>query len=222
MLKYLFLILFVIFSVVHLVDSWNDDAGRRARTKPFLLLFLLLYYVCAAKERNPLLLFALITSWLGDVLLIKKGHRWFAYGGISFMFSHFFFIAVYAARIRFELVNWLLIIPAALLYYGISLIVIFALKDTTPKPMVVPMYGYLLANSTMNVFAFMQLLTTHLPGAVVACAGAVLFFISDCTLFLVRYYKNENIIFKKHFTVMLTYLAGEFLITQGILMLQMM
>ena len=31
--------------------------------------------------------------------------------------------------------------------------------------------------------------------------------------------ENENLIFKKHFTVMLTYLLGELLITQGILML---
>ncbi|MBR4452299.1 MAG: hypothetical protein IKS39_10720 [Clostridia bacterium] len=42
---------------------------------------------------------------------------------------------------------------------------------------------------------------------------------SDCTLFLVRYYRNPEIVFKKHFTVMLTYVVGEFLITQGVLML---
>lgn len=219
MLKILFLLLFAAFSAVHLVDSWRDDAGRRAKTKPFLLLFLALYYLCATERVQAFLLLALLTSWLGDVLLIKKGHKWFSYGGISFMFSHFFFIAVYVPQIRFEAVNWFLTVPAALLYYGVSLKVIFALKDTTPKSMVAPMYGYLLANSTMNVFAFMQLMSTRRPGAAVAYAGALLFFISDCTLFLVRYYKDENIVFKKHFTVMLTYLVGEFLITQGILML---
>ena len=51
----------------------------------------------------------------------------------------------------------------------------------------------------------------------VAFAGAVLFFISDCTLFLVRYHKNKNLIFKRHFTVMLTYLLGELLIVIGVL-----
>ena len=81
------------------------------------------------------------------------------------------------------------------------------------------MYIYLLANSTMNVFAFMQMVTTMHPGAIVAYIGAVLFFISDCTLFLVRYYEPKRLIFKDHFTVMLTYIVGEFLITQGILML---
>ena len=42
MLRYLFLLLFAVFSVIHLIDSWKDDAAKRAKTKPFLLLFLAL------------------------------------------------------------------------------------------------------------------------------------------------------------------------------------
>ena len=52
-----------------------------------------------------------------------------------------------------------------------------------------------------------------------AYAGAVLFFVSDCALFLVRYHKNKNLVYRRHFTVMLTYVLGELLITQGMLML---
>lgn len=81
------------------------------------------------------------------------------------------------------------------------------------------MYIYLLANSAMNVFALMQLLSTGTLGAVIAYIGAVLFFASDCSLFLVRYYKPRKIVYKDHFTVMLTYILGELLITQGIIML---
>ena len=81
------------------------------------------------------------------------------------------------------------------------------------------MYFYLLCNTAMNVFACMQMITLGKAGAAVSFLGAVLFFISDCTLFLVRYYKKPEIVFRKHFTVMLTYLVGEFLITQGKIML---
>ena len=115
--------------------------------------------------------------------------------------------------------NWWLIVPIALLYFAVAFAVIIAVQPTTPKIMVGPMYIYLLANATMNSFALMQLLTHRSPGSVVAYLGALLFFVSDCTLFLVRYYKkNENLIFHKHFTVMLTYLAGELLIVIGMLM----
>ena len=216
---YAFLILFFVFSGIHLFDSWKDDAAARKKTKPFLLIFLILFYVTAAQRHGGIeyhLLLALVTSWLGDVLLMPKGHHWFALGGVSFGASHVFFILVYAANIVFESMNWWIVIPVALLYFAVVFAVIFAVQPTTPKIMVGPMYIYLLANATMNSFALMQLITHRSAGAVVAYIGALLFFISDCTLFLVRYYKkNEDLIFHKHFTVMLTYLFGELLIVVG-------
>ncbi|MBQ8084308.1 MAG: lysoplasmalogenase [Clostridia bacterium] len=220
--SYAFLILFFLFSGIHLVDSWKDDAAARKKTKPFLLIFLILFYVTAARGKGGTeyhLLLALVTSWLGDVLLIPKGHHWFALGGVSFGASHVFFILVYTQNIVFEGMNWWLVVPIALIYFAIAFAVIVAVQPTTPKIMVGPMYIYLLANATMNTFALMQLITHRSPGSIVAYIGALLFFISDCTLFLVRYYKkNEDLIFHKHFTVMLTYLAGELLIVIGMLM----
>ena len=222
-IKFIFLGLLAIVTVIHLIDSWHDDAKKRRRTKPFLLIFILLYYIFSADNISFILCAALITSWIGDILLMGKGNKWFTAGGISFMLSHFLFIAVYvmnlAAKGTLDGVIWWIIIPAAIIYYGISLMVVRALKSTTPKSMLVPMYIYLLCNSTMNVFSLIQLMTFRTSGSVVAFIGALLFFVSDCTLYLVRYYKDENLIFKRHFTVMLTYVLGELLIAQGVLML---
>ncbi|MBO4383021.1 MAG: lysoplasmalogenase [Clostridia bacterium] len=220
-LSYVCLALFLIFSAVHLYHSWLDDAENRKKTKPFLLVFLALFYVFAmfakGESINTFLLLALITSWLGDVLLIPKGHGWFTAGGISFGAAHIFFILVYAAHISFTGMIWWLVIPIALLYYGVAFAVIRAVSPTTPKIMVGPMYLYLLANATMNTFALMQLISNHNAATLVAYIGALLFFLSDCTLFLVRYYKDDSVIFKKHFTVMLTYLLGELLIVLGVM-----
>ena len=187
-----------------------------------LLLFLIGFYVFAADKSNisVVLIVALATSWLGDVLLIPKGNGWFTAGGISFLISHLTFIAVYVTNIDFAKVNWFITVPVAIVYYFIAFKIIMAVKANTPKIMVVPMYLYLLANSTMNVFALMQLLCNPCLATALAYAGAILFFASDCTLFLVRYHENKNIIFKRHFTVMLTYVLGEFLITLGILLLK--
>lgn len=218
-MKYIFLILFAVSSLCHLYFSWMDNKRGRAVTKPFLLVFLILYYLVSADPLSYLLLFALITSWLGDVLLIPKGHIWFSTGGISFAASHILFILVYSTRIVFSQVSWIPIILIAIVYAAIVTGIMAMIWNSTPKPMKGTMGLYLLANATMNVFALMQLLTTRSAGAVVAYIGAVLFFISDCTLFLVRYYTKKQIVFKKHFTVMLTYLLGEFMITQGMLML---
>ena len=216
-MKYLFLILFFLVSIIHLVHSWQDDSRKRALTKPFLLLSLAAYYAFAAESISLILLSALLTSWLGDVLLIRKGHKWFIFGGISFLASHVLFVYVFAPAIRWTAVPWALIALLAVVYYGFSLKIMLAVQKTTPKMMVVPMYLYLLANSTMNLFALMRLFTLRTPGSIVSFIGAVLFFISDCTLFLVRYYPKTDAVFKRHFPVMLTYLGGEFLITLGML-----
>ena len=219
-MKYIFLILFTVFSILHLIASFNDDAEKRKKTKPFLLIWLLLYYVFSTDNLSVFLVLALFFSWLGDVLLIPKGHKWFAFGGISFMFSHLFFILAYTNNFEFKDLKPVVLVIAGIVYFGTSFKIMRELRVSTPKSMIFPMFFYLMCNSTMNMFALMQMMSRKDLGSVVAYIGAVLFFISDCTLFLVRYYKNKDIIYKKHFTVMLTYLLGEFLITLGILMMR--
>lgn len=217
--RLIILVLLAVTSTIHLIDSWKDNSKRRAYTKPFLLLFILLYYIFSPVEHRPVLIGALAASWLGDVLLIPKGNKWFTMGGIAFMLAHFLFIAVYVPQVNFSAVIWPVVIPAAIIYYSISAVIIYKLTPTTPKMMLAPMYVYLLSNSTMNVFSLMQLISNPCKASIVAYIGAVLFFISDCTLFLVRYHKNKDLIFKRHFTVMLTYIVGELLITIGMVML---
>ena len=50
MIPYIFLALFFIASVIHLIDSWRDLPKRRRITKPMLLFFLMLYYVFSADK----------------------------------------------------------------------------------------------------------------------------------------------------------------------------
>ena len=217
-MSYLFIALYILCSAVHLYHSWKDIPKKRAMTKPWLLLLLMLCYITSTRDISWVLVAALLTSWLGDVLLIPKGHRWFMTGGISFLVSHFLFIALYVPSVAFGEISWALIVPVALVYFGISILVIRTVKPTTPKLMVIPMWLYLIANSAMNLFALMRLLTLRSTGSLVAFTGAVLFFVSDCILFLVRYYPAKQLVYKKHFSVMLAYLAGEALITLGILL----
>lgn len=207
------LVLLAIASVLHLFSKKLD----RKITKPFLLLLILGYYLTSVEKPSVILIAALLTSWLGDVLLMPRGDGWFTAGGISFMISHFLFIAVYTNKIDYSAVKWAIVIPMALVYITVAAVIIKLVKPTTPKIMVAPMYIYLLANSSMNIFALMQLMSNLNIAGITAYAGAVLFFISDCTLFMVRYYKNGY--FKSHFWVMLTYILGELMITQGVIML---
>ena len=211
------LLCFLTVSVVHLYFSWRENSRGRACTKPFLLIFLMLYYMTSGTEIRQVLLLALLFSWLGDVLLIPRGNRWFFAGGICFLLAHFFFVQVYVPQVQVE--RWMLLPVTALgmLYAGLAGMVIFRVKRNVPRAMRIPMYLYLLANGTMNLVAWMQWISEEYAfPAGIALAGAVLFFLSDCSLYVVRY-DPESPMYGKHFWVMLTYLLGEFLITQGML-----
>lgn len=222
-MNYIFLCLLAVFTAVHLYHSWTDQSKKRPYTKPFLLPLIILYYIFSIKgvaSVNTYLIIALVTSWIGDVLLIPKGMKWFALGGISFLVSHITFIYIYISNINFESVNIALIIPAALLYL---LVVILIFRTLIPhgdnKPLFIAMALYLIANGTMNIFALMQLISNPGIATITAYIGAALFFISDCSLFLLKFHPKKDLVFKKHFTVMLTYVIGELLITQGIIFL---
>ena len=215
----LFLLLFFISCLVHLVFSWMDRRKARACTKPFPLLFLMLYYITGAKEIETLLILALFCSWMGDILLIPTGKGWFVSGGTSFILAHLFFILVYAGHIRWEIIPWFVVIPVVLLYFFLTFLLARVMRSEVPKRLIAALSGYMLMNSCMNVFALLQLFSMRSMGSIIACVGANLFFASDCALFLVRFYRKRALVFKKHFTVMLTYLLGEYFITVGMMMI---
>ena len=192
-MKTLFLLLFAAVSAVHLAASFVSNKKLRAATKGFILLFLLLYYLFAAEKRNGVLIAAVATSWLGDVLLIPPGNGWFAAGGISFMLSHFCFIAVYIMAVNFADVNVLLTVLAFLVYCVLIFLVFRALRETTPKKLYGGMIFYLFCNAAMNVFAFMLLVSRPCAATALTYIGAVSFFASDSLLFLTKFYKKTDV-----------------------------
>lgn len=216
-MKYIFLAIFIISSTIHLYASYKSNTKLRAQTKGIILLALLGWYCLSVSDPLPIVIAAILTSWLGDVLLIPKGVKWFSAGGMSFFVSHVCFAAAYCYHVDFVSVPLWLIIAAAALYIVITALVFRGLRPHLPKGLFYPMAGYLLANSAMNCFALFQLVSMPCLATAVTFIGAVLFFVSDSTLFYVRFKKDG--LFKTHFVVMLTYILAEFLIVEGFILL---
>ncbi len=214
-MKYVFLAIFLISTTIHLYASKKQNKMLRGITKPFILLSLLGFYVFAASAVKWTVVTALLLSWLGDVLLIIPGVKWFTIGGISFMISHVFFILSYNYDINFANVPLAAIIILALVFISIVTFLFSKLKPHLPKALFYPMYLYLLVNGAMNCFAVFRMINTCSLSTVLTCIGAVLFFISDSSLFFVRFNKESRQ--KTHFLVMLTYSLGELLIVLGLI-----
>ena len=214
-MKYIFLAIFIISTAVHLYASLKEDKKLRNITKPFILLALLGFYIMTARILSVAIILALIFSWIGDVLLIPKGVKWFTAGGIAFMISHGCFVAGYMRDISFSKIPVILIILLSVFFAGTVAFIFSKLKPHLPKALFYPMFLYLLINGTMNCFAIFRAVSLTNIATITTAVGAALFFVSDTTLFFVRFKKDSRI--KTHFLVMLTYSIGEFLIVLGLL-----
>lgn len=221
---FLYLAIFLAFTGVHLYASKIRRASLRMATKPVILLAILGMYLeyvhYAGADPSAIVVFALVMSWLGDVLLIPDGVKWFSAGGVAFLLSHLLFIFAYnESGIVFSAISPAVIVLVSLVY-AVTVCLVFAkLRPSLPKGLFYPMFAYLLTNGAMNCFAWFRLFSgscSTLCGLITGI-GALLFFISDCTLFFVRFDKKFPI--KSHFTVMLTYSVGEFLIALGFMLL---
>ena len=131
------------------------------------------------------------------------------------MISHFFFILGYLPDITFRSVNPIIVGILAVFFIIVVSIIFKKLKAHLPKPLFYPMYLYLLINGGMNCFAVFRMLSNMNISTTTTCIGAFLFFLSDSTLFFVRFKKDSKL--KTHFIVMLTYSIGEFLIVLGLI-----
>ena len=158
-MNYVFLGAFAAFSAVHLYASWKCDKILRAVTKVFLLPTLLGWYLTTVQTPLDIVIAAVATSWLGDVLLIF-GTVGFAVGGFSFFISHLCFAAAYCMHVDFSLVPvWLMILAAAVYIAAVALVFRGLIGNVRPKSLYVGMISYLIINGTMNCFALFQLVT---------------------------------------------------------------
>ncbi len=217
MIGTLFLIAFFIVSAIHLFASKKCDNDLRAKSKVFILLALLGWYCCSVDPINPIVVAALLTSWLGDILLIPNSVKCFSLGGVSFIISHIFFILTYAPNIIWSRLSLPVILIIAAVYLTVVLLYFKVLKPHLIKQLFYPMFIYLSINGAMNSFAWFQMLSAPCMATVITLIGAVLFFISDAINFFVRFKKDTR--WKSHFPVMLTYSIGELLIVYGIILL---
>lgn len=216
-MKWIYLSIFIITTTIHLIASLKQNKRVRDLTKGYILLSILGFYLEWIDVPSYLAVFAIIFSWLGDVFLIPHGVKWFTIGGIFFWISHGFFIAEYNRFVDFSIVPWWSIVLIGVLY-TVNVVFSFSkLKEHLPKPLFYPMFFYLLTNGAMNAFAWFRLISTGLTiGSILTVIGAILFFLSDTSLFFVRFKKNSKL--QTHFIVMLTYSIGEFLIILGLLL----
>ncbi|TGD59046.1 lysoplasmalogenase [Flavobacterium humi] len=187
--------------------------------KPFLLPFLILTVNKAANfPTKKWLLWALLFSWIGDVVLMfaDKGELYFIFGLVSFLIAHILFIILFfkqdpGRKSLNKVLFGLGVIMVSAYLYGMLTILFPTLGDLK-----IPVSVYAFTISLMLVMAIRGALLWQKPMNLLVLNGAIAFVTSDSILAMNKFYSPLP---NASFLIMVTYIVAQYLIVLGILKL---
>lgn len=219
-MKKIFIVLFVLTSILELISQIVNLGYLHVMVKPLLLIWLILfYYNSVGREQvSRTVLLALGFSWLGDVLLLfqEKNELFFVSGLLSFLVAHLYFIFSYRQFMTDDKSKALLGVQRfrfsfPIILAGTGLItVLYAHLGYLKVPVIV--YALILVLMVISaLFRFGR--TTTLSFSMVFF-GATLFMISDSLIAINKFLMPVPF---SGFWIMITYLTAQYLIVKGLL-----
>lgn len=212
-------ILFFAVALLNLIGSASSNLMLIHVTKPLLMPSLGLWLIMASRHHQGeysffrrAVLGALVFSTVGDVLLMYSGELFFLLGLLFFLLAHLFYIGAFSSIKSFktgflsEKSAWVL--P----FLAFPLLLLILLWSGIPAGMRVPVAAY------AGVITVMALSVLNLKGQLESgiftpmMAGAVLFLLSDSLIAVSKFGQPFE---GAGFAVILTYIAGQFLLVRG-------
>jgi uncharacterized membrane protein YhhN len=210
---------FLAVAIIH-VGSFLVAPGYASYTKPLLLPLLLLYYLASAGagNRNPVLVAALVLSFLGDVLLMQGDRElFFMLGLASFLGTHLCYILVYSRFRGGENEQMLRGIQRLRYSFPVLLAGFGLLGILMPHAggMRIPVAAYALVLMAMVLAALYRFGRTSGRSFGLVFGGAILFMMSDSLLAVNKFIEPLP---GASFWIMLTYCSAQYLIIRGLLL----
>ena len=206
------LVLLVMFTAtVHIRAEYRGPRLHVYIFKPLTMVFILLIAIFG-QATLPLyrymIIAGLVFSMAGDIFLMLPSDRFVA-GLVAFLIAHLFYIVAFISEARTLI--WWSIIP--FIAYGIVIYMILTPYLGKLKP---PVCIYIAVILTMAWLAWEWWSHSNQSGALMACAGAFLFIISDTILAINRF----RVAFKPARALNLTtYFAAQCLIASSVAIL---
>ena len=210
---YIFISLFGLSSLVHLVFCFLEKENLRRLSKCFPLLFLAIA-LFVGYPNLPMLGIALICGAIGDAFLLWKKDRgiMLLLGAMFFMVNHALFIASMLTLAGPLEIGYYIALAC---YYVLFLAMIpLSLKIVKKVYLGIGMALYFAALTSDTLVSVFLLINGHLGLFFLALAGALSFLLSDSILGFTMFKKDIK---RRDFYIMLTYLGAQVLIFCGII-----
>ena len=204
-------LIYATVSAATLVAILSSQTALYMLVKPLLMISLLFYFTTGSmgypKWRIPVI-FALIFSWLGDVLLLSNDL--FLAGLAAFLVAHVLYIVAYhktgAASGELK--------PLDAIKLAVLGAVLIAILFPKLGGMMIPVLAYAMVLLAMALWAHKRRGATSARSFMLVSSGAILFVISDGVIAVNKFafeVPGERIL------VMSTYIAAQYLIIRGLL-----
>jgi len=213
-LRYLFAGLYLLDSVLQLFASASRDRLTLRRISKCLLMPLLAAcYALFAKSPSPLVLTAILSGFVGDVILLLRPRRWaFPAGIIAFATGHVFYIISFSQRLAIT-PPWYVLTLLIVANIACAVTLMRYIWRGMPKKLRPPSFLYMLIIGSMVSCAALFTLYSVSAHRWLAIVGGVLFAISDTTLSIDAFHhpvRYRNVI------VMTTYILAQTLIVSAL------
>lgn len=211
--------IFIVISIAELISHGMDLPKLHTLTKPLLIIALSAYYIASVKkeERSRIVLLALAFSWLGDVLLMfqEKNELFFIGGLLAFLVAHLYYIFTYRQFMIEDTSKALLGVQRfrysfPIILAGTGLITVLYSHLGGLK---IPVIIYALVLVLMVINALFRFGRTSTSSFSMVFFGATLFMISDSMIAINKFLMP---VAYSGFWIMLTYLAAQYLIIEGL------
>ena len=184
----------------------------RRVSKCLLMPLLAACYMLISPEPAPFVVFAILSGFVGDLVLLFRPRKWaFPAGILAFATGHVFYILSFASRITLQ-PPWYLFALIAFVTIACAATLMYYIWRGIPRKLRVPSYVYMLVIGSMVSSAALFTLYETTPLRWLAALGGVLFALSDTTLSIDAFHhpvRYRNVI------VMSTYILAQTLIVSA-------
>ncbi len=211
-----FTLIFALVLFLELICGSIDSLSQlHYVTKPLVLVSLIIFFLKHNQHLNSktktVMLFALLFSLLGDVLLmfVENSTNFFIGGLVAFLLAHVMYILVFLKKRNSTKLSMLFVFLLFIYAFGLF----YVLKDSLGD-MLIPVIAYMLVILSMVISATLRKNSVSKTSYGLVFIGALFFMISDSVLAINKFY---NPIPLSNIIIMLTYAIAQYLIIVGVL-----
>lgn len=215
---YLHLIILPIF-IVELISRWDNNHITEYLTKPFLLIWIGIYFYVNTRnfKRDLFIYLAFLFSWTGDMFLMfaHLNGLFFNAGVGGFFLAQLAYIKIYTDNIKSDNKGLVFDKPVWLILFALYLATILYLIIGKLKGVMIPIIViYAISLILMSVFALNRKGLVSERSFKLVFIGSLLFVISDSMIAINRFYAEFK---SSSFLIMLTYFVAQYLIMSGLI-----